>query len=174
MPLPPSEQVEWKQVDFLDLKGVDATTKCLASIPRLDCIWSNAVIGTGPRRLSPDGLDSHFTLNHLAHYILMNNLLSVVRNIAKEQGEAMVVFTTSSLHSSACSTNKFNSKERINEDLGPNGLFGRTKLANLLYARQLVRLVADVNVYIHTIHPGAVKTGISREIVLTSDQKLSD
>ena len=154
-----AKAVEWKQVNLLDLKATNTVAKSLADIPRLDCIWCNAGIGTGPRKLSPDGLDAHFTLNHLSHFVLMNHLLPVIRKTAKEHGEARVVFTSSSLHSSAPSSIKFESKEEINEDIGPNNLYARTKLANLLYARQLAHSVANENVFINAIHPGAVKTG---------------
>ena len=70
------------------------------------------------------------------------------------------MFTSSSLHATAPSGVKFESKEEINEDLGPNNLYARSKLANLLYARYLAKEVANEPVYINAIHPGAVKTGI--------------
>jgi WW domain-containing oxidoreductase len=159
-----SSAVEWKQVDFIDLKAVDSVAKSLASIPRLDCVWCNTGIGVGARRLSADGIDAHFTINHLSHYVLLKHLLPVVRKTAKEHGEARVVFTSSSLHSSASSSLKFQSKEEVNEDLGPNGLYARTKLANLLYARQLAHTLANEKVYINAIHPGAVKTGTDLEM----------
>jgi len=109
---------------------------------------------------SDEGLDGHFTLNHLAHYVLLKQLLPLVRKTAREHGEARVVFTSSSLHATAPSGVKFESKEEINEDLGPNNLYARSKLANLLYARYLAKEVANEPVYINAIHPGAVKTGI--------------
>jgi WW domain-containing oxidoreductase len=157
----PSEagKVEWKQADFLNVKEVDKLAKSLDNLPRLDCVWCNAGVGTGPRMVSTDGLDGHFTLNHLSHYVLMSRLLPIVRKTAREHGEARIVFTSSSLHMTAQSSIKFASKEEINEDLGPNNLYARSKLANLLYARQLAKKVANENVYINAIHPGAVKTG---------------
>jgi NAD(P)-dependent dehydrogenase (short-subunit alcohol dehydrogenase family) len=154
-----AEKVEWKQADFLNVREVDQIAKSLANLPRLDCVWCNAGVGTGPRIVSTDGLDGHFTLNHLSHYVLMSHLLPIVRRTAKEHGEARVVFTSSSLHMTAPSGIKFTSKEEINEDLGPNNLYARSKLATLLYARQLAKKVANENVYINAIHPGAVKTG---------------
>lgn len=155
-----AEKVEWKQADLLNLKEVDKVGKSFANISRLDCVWCNAGIGTAPQLHSAEGLDGHFTLNHLSHYLLMQHLLPVVRKTAKEQGEARVVFTSSSLHMTAQSGIKFESKEEINEDLGPNNLYARSKLATLLYARQLAKKVANESVYINAIHPGAVKTGI--------------
>jgi NAD(P)-dependent dehydrogenase (short-subunit alcohol dehydrogenase family) len=151
--------VEWKQVDFLNVKEVDKVGKSLANLPRLDCVWCNAGIGTAPQLHSVEGLDGHFTLNHLSHYVLMQHLLRVVRKTAKEQGEARVVFTSSSLHMTAQSDIKFESKEEINKNLGPNNLYARSKLATLLYARQLAKKVTNEAVYINAIHPGAVKTG---------------
>jgi len=71
------------------------------------------------------------------------------------------VFTSSSLHATAHATVKFESKEEIDRDLGPNGLYAGSKLANLLYARQLAKVVEGENVFINAVHPGAVKTGIS-------------
>jgi NAD(P)-dependent dehydrogenase (short-subunit alcohol dehydrogenase family) len=162
--------VEWKQINLMDIKAVDKLAKTLSQITRLDCIWCNAGVGTGPKMESPDGLDGHFTLNHLSHYILLNHLLPVVRKTAKEHGEARVVFTSSSLHSSAPGNIHFESKEEMNEDIGPNNLYARSKLANLLYSRQLAKKVENENVFINAIHPGAVKTGMSFVTRLMSEQ----
>jgi len=145
-------------------------TNRLAKLPRLATIWCNAGVGTGPRNLSPDGIDAHFTLNHLSHFVLMHHLLPVVRKTAREYGEATVVFTSSSLHATTPSSVKFKSKEEINEDIGPNSLYARSKLANLLYARQLAKIVQGENVFINAIHPGAVKTGISLSDISNSEQ----
>jgi WW domain-containing oxidoreductase len=155
-----ADKVVWKQTNFLNLHEVQRTSKALAeSLPRLDCIWCNAGVGTGPQIMSTDNLDGHFTLNHLAHYVLLKNLLPLIRKTAGEYGEGRVVFTSSSLHTTAPSTIKFESREEIDEDIGPNNLYARSKLANLLYARYLAKEVVGENVYINAIHPGAVKTG---------------
>ena len=164
------QKVEWKQIDLLNLKAVDSLGKTLAKLPRLDTIWCNAGVGTGPRSLSPDGIDAHFTLNHLSHFVLMHHLLPLVRKTGREYGEARVVFTSSSLHATAPSSVKFQSKEEINEDIGPNSLYARSKVANLLYARQLAKIVEGENVFINAIHPGAVKTGISIADISNSEQ----
>jgi len=74
-----------------------------------------------------------------------------------------VVFTSSSLHTTAPSTVKFESREEINKDIGPNNLYAKSKLANLFYAIYLAKEVVGENVYINAVHPGAVKTGIPLE-----------
>jgi len=91
----------------------------------------------------------------------MKHLLPLVQKTAREHGEARVVFTSSSLHATAPATVKFESKEEINWYLGPNRLYARSKLANLLYARQLAKVVEGENVFINAVHLGTVKTGIS-------------
>ena len=83
-----------------------------------------------------------------------------MRKTAGEYGEGRVVFTSSSLHTTAPSTVKFESREEINKDIGPNNLYAKSKLANLFYAIYLAKEVVGENVYINAVHPGAVKTGI--------------
>lgn len=79
-----------------------------------------------------------------------------------------LVLQSSDLHRSPLSSVKFASLDEINTDMGPNSLYSRTKLAQILFARALVRRMRDNEPgfqspkfdgpWVNAVHPGGVAT----------------
>ena len=79
-----------------------------------------------------------------------------------------LVLQSSDLHRSPLSSVKFASLDEINTDIGPNSLYSRTKLAQILFARALVRRMHDNEPgfqspkfdgpWVNAVHPGGVAT----------------
>lgn len=79
-----------------------------------------------------------------------------------------LVLQSSDLHRSPLSSTKFATLDEINTDLGPNSLYSRTKLAQILFVRALVRRMVNNEPglqspkydgpWINATHPGAVAT----------------
>jgi NAD(P)-dependent dehydrogenase (short-subunit alcohol dehydrogenase family) len=63
---------------------------------------------------------------------------------------------------------KFENQAELNKDLGPMGLYGRSKLAQILFAKYLGRHLtsAHSNILANAIHPGIVETRQSTEHIL--------
>lgn len=106
---------------------------------------------------------TNFQVNNLGHILLINRLLPLIRRTAAlgEFPAPRVIQLSSSLHQAAPSSVAFKSLEEINdESLGPNQLYSRSKLANLLFTRYLATHVLEPNSRIYAIatHPGAVHT----------------
>lgn len=74
-------------------------------------------------------------LNHFGHVILTSQLLPLIKKTASPSTLARIVYQSSNLHEGTPSDTKFASLDEINRDLGPNPQYGRSKLAELLYAR---------------------------------------
>lgn len=123
--------------------------------------------------LSADGIDRHFAVNHLGHFLLVNQLLPLMRRTTTlpNSSPARIITVSSELHRTASPTTRFTSLEELN-DPGPakgslgeaNGLYARSKLANILFSKGLVERVLIPNkeqgrVYVLTTHPGAAHTG---------------
>ncbi|MFJ4653493.1 SDR family NAD(P)-dependent oxidoreductase [Nocardia sp. NPDC088792] len=123
------------------------------SYDRLDVLANNAGAFHMHRVETGDGVEATFAVNHLAGFLLTELLLDLLRR----DSPARVLFTASTMHYGA--TLDF-------DDLGfrhgysPNGAYGRAKLANILYVRELSRRLAGTGVTANAFHPGVVATDI--------------
>ncbi|MFE7873229.1 SDR family NAD(P)-dependent oxidoreductase [Micromonospora humida] len=81
-----------RRLDLLDLDSVHAFVDDLhRDVDTVDALVNNAGIGTVPRRLSPQGVESQFATNHLGHFALTVRLLPTLT-----LGRNPVVVTVSS------------------------------------------------------------------------------
>ena len=69
----------------------------------------------------------------------------------------------SNAHQATPSDTKFESLDELNRDLGPNGNYGRSKLAAILYSRYLNKHLTSShpNILVNATHPGFVDTKMS-------------
>ncbi|HZS39290.1 MAG TPA: SDR family oxidoreductase [Polyangia bacterium] len=127
----------------------------LARHDRLDVLVNNAGAINTSRKVTVDGLEMTFAVNHLAYFLLTNLLLDAVKKAAP----ARIINVSSAAHSSG----------RIDfEDLqGERGYagfraYGQSKLANILFTRELARRLDGTRVTANALHPGVVRTGFGR------------
>ncbi|KAI0949626.1 hypothetical protein AcW1_009175 [Taiwanofungus camphoratus] len=131
---------------------------------RLDLLICAAGVGVNKFDLSADGIDRHFAVNHLGHFVLTNRLLPLLRQTADDvrTPAPRIICVSSSLHTSAPSSVRFASLAELNNDIGPVALYGRSKLANLLFVKDTIQRVlrpAGDRILMLATHPGAVHTG---------------
>ena len=127
-------------------------TDVRANFPRLSLLINNAGLFSTKRIETVDGTELVFAVNHLAPFLLTNSLLDLLRaNVP-----ARIVNVNSSSHLGAGKdVADFATQERY--DI--RGAYGRSKLANLLYTKELARRL-DPGVTVNALHPGLVRTGI--------------
>ncbi len=99
-------------------------------------------------------------LNHFGHVILTSYLLPLIKKTASPSSIVRIVNLSSNAHQGAPKDTKFASLDELNQDLGPNQQYGRTKLAVLLHARYLAKHLrsSHPNILINATHPGFVET----------------
>ena len=147
-----SRHVTWVAGDFGSLAEVRAMAEqVLRACPRLDVLINNAGIAVRSRRLSADGYESTFAVNHLAPFLLTNLLLDRLR----ESAPARIVNVSSGAHASG----------RIDfDDLqmehGFDGwdAYCNSKLANALFTCELARRLDAGEVTANFLHPGVIDT----------------
>ena len=105
-------------------------------------------------------------MNHMAHVILTSHLLPLLKSTASKPNTTVrIVNLSSNAHQSTPSSCKFESLEELNQDLGPNPQYGRSKLAAILYSRYLARHLTkeNPNILANATHPGFVDTKMSTQ-----------
>ena len=126
----------------------------------------DAGVGVNTYGETVEGLDRHMTVNHLGHMLLVNRLLPLIRTTSKIPGAPAprIVSVSSELHRAAPSGVKFESVDELKDSsISSVGLYGRSKLANILFTKyglvdRVFRPNGDHIIAVAT-HPGAVHTG---------------
>lgn len=141
-------------MDVSSMASVRAgATTVLETWDRLDVLVNNAgVILTG-RQESVDGHEMTLATNHLGHFLLTRLLLDRLRASAP----ARVVNVASTAHRGARSMGF----EDLHARRSYNAVtaYNRSKLANVLFTRELARRVEGSGVSAFAVHPGAVRSG---------------
>lgn len=140
-----------------DLSSLAAVRGLAAEVrdrhPQLHVLVNNAG-GVSPRReVTVEGLERTFTVNHLAPYLLTRLLLGRM----VESGPARIVTVSSAAHKRA---RLDLSDLQLASRYGVMRAYGRSKLANVLFTRELARRLASTQVTANCVHPGVVATGI--------------
>ena len=161
---PYAQKVKWIGVDMSDLPNVAKAAKEISSsTDRLDILILNAARGIMTYQLHEDtNIDRHFMVNHVGHVTLTSHLLPLLKKTS-EKSTVRIQLQSSNAHEMAPKDTKWASIDELNQDLGPNGQYGRSKLAELLYARYLAKhlTASHPNILANATHPGFVETKMS-------------
>jgi len=124
--------------------------------PRLDVLVNNVGGVWSDRRVTVDGHEHTFAVNHLAPFLLTTLLLDLL----KRSAPARIVTVASSTHSLG----------RINFDdlhgatrYSGLGAYNQSKLANILFTYELARQLEGTGVTATVLHPGVVRTSFLAE-----------
>jgi NAD(P)-dependent dehydrogenase (short-subunit alcohol dehydrogenase family) len=119
--------------------------------PRIDVLINNAGALVNSRRLTPDGLEMTFATNHMAYFVVTLGLAGRLRGTPG----ARVVNTASDAHKGA----RLDFGD-LQSEKGYRGFpaYGRSKLCNILFTRELARRWRDTGVTANCLHPGFVAT----------------
>jgi NAD(P)-dependent dehydrogenase (short-subunit alcohol dehydrogenase family) len=121
---------------------------------RLDVLVNCAGAFFRERRVTVDGLEMTFALNHLAYFLLTNQLLDVLRR----SGSARVLNVT------APATTRIDFDDLQSERrYRPFTAFGASKVANLMFTFELARRLEGTEVTVNGVHPGRVRSSIMRK-----------
>jgi NAD(P)-dependent dehydrogenase (short-subunit alcohol dehydrogenase family) len=103
------------------------------------------------RALTADGIERTFALNHMAYFLLTHQL----RDRLMASAPARIVNTASAAHrGNALDFGDLQMEKRYR----PMSAYGRSKLANILFTRELARQLAGTGVMANCLHPGFVAT----------------
>lgn len=147
----------------LELSDFDSVVACADRVQamgvEIDMLICNAgAIFTELRQVS--GLEAHFVVNHLGHFVLVNRLLD--RVMAAPQGRVVIV--GSRAHRSAPETGiQFDDLSGASW-FDRQAAYGHSKLANGLHSLELARRLEGSGATSNVVHPGVVRTNIARNL----------
>jgi NAD(P)-dependent dehydrogenase (short-subunit alcohol dehydrogenase family) len=134
-----------------------AAAEFTANYDHLDVLVNNAAGVSLRRKLSVDGIEMTFALNHLAYFLLTNLLSEALKN----SPSARVVNVSSGSHYS-----EYLDFENLQlaKSYTIYRAYGRSKLANVLFSYELARHMAGTTVSSNALSPGMVATDIWKKV----------
>ncbi|MGH7584159.1 MAG: SDR family oxidoreductase [Gemmatimonadales bacterium] len=127
-----------------------------ASQQRLDVFISNAAAYYSHRTLTPDGIEATFAVNHLAGFILAEELGGLLAASAPSR----VVIVSSDAHYRVSNPEDWTSSKGYS---GRNA-YSRSKLANVIFGYDLAHRLERSGITVNSCHPGIVDTRILHDL----------
>ena len=146
----PGAEVRFERADLSLLDESRRLARNISeSIGRLDVLVNNAGAIFSRRRVTADGLEATFALNHMSYFLLTNLLLNRLR--AAEAGRIVVVASVA--HRRArLDFDDLQCERRYSARVS----YSRSKLANVMFAYALARRLEGSPVTVNALHPGLV------------------
>jgi NAD(P)-dependent dehydrogenase (short-subunit alcohol dehydrogenase family) len=154
-----NSQIEFAALDLGDLASVRSCAESLLASGRPIHVLVNNAGLAGTRGLTKDGFELAFGTNHLGHYLFTRLLLD---HIAKH-GPARIVNVASRAHYRAKAID-WDAVKQPTKSITAFDEYSVSKLANVLFTKELARRMGDRPITTYALHPGAVATDVWRRI----------
>jgi NAD(P)-dependent dehydrogenase (short-subunit alcohol dehydrogenase family) len=158
---------ELVELDLASLKNVRACADgLLAKGESLDAIIANSGVMATPFGHTADGFETQFGTNHLGHFVLVNRIAPLLR----EGGRLINLSSAGHRFSNVNLEDPNFERARYDSFVA----YGRSKTANILFAVAFDKRHRSRGVRAAAVHPGGVKTELSRHMGADATQKLVD
>jgi len=145
-----SDKISFLLADFSSMASIrKLAAEFLAKYDRLDVLVNNAGAVNTKREVTVDGYERTFATNHLGYFLVAKLLLPAL----ERAGSARVVNVASDAHRIAALNFDDLQAEKSYSSFPQ---YGRSKLANIYFTRELARRVADKGITVNALHPGFV------------------
>jgi NAD(P)-dependent dehydrogenase (short-subunit alcohol dehydrogenase family) len=155
----PAAKVSLAALDPADLESVASFARDFAQHhDRLDLLIANAGVMVPPRSRTKQGFELQIGTNHLGHFALVAKLMPLLERTA---GARIVVVASTAAHFGRIDLDDLSSERKAYRGWSA---YGQSKLANLLFARELGRRLegAGSHVRVTAAHPGWTATDLQR------------
>ncbi|XP_056914410.1 retinol dehydrogenase 12 isoform X1 [Takifugu flavidus] len=156
----PPALVEVRELDLADTCSIRAFAETLLrEINQLHVLINNAGVMMCPYTKTVDGFEMHIGVNHLGHFLLTHLLIGLL----KRSAPARIVVVSSLAHNFGwIRFHDLHSQGSYNSGLA----YCQSKLANVLFARELARRLRGTEVTVNSVHPGTVNSDLTRHSTL--------
>ena len=148
----------------LDLGNLESVVSCaetirLMEVP-IDMLICNAgYLGGGNDRQLINGIEKHFAINHLGHFVFVNRLLDrlYIANQAR-----IVTVASRTAYTDAPAEGILFEDLSFSNDYSDLLAYGHSKLANVLFSLRLSEMLRGTRITSNALHPGIIATDIGR------------
>jgi NAD(P)-dependent dehydrogenase (short-subunit alcohol dehydrogenase family) len=159
--------LELVELDLASLASVRACADDLNDAAEsFDLIIANAGVMATPFGKTADGFETQFGTNHLGHFVLVNRIAALLK-----PGARLVNLSSAGHRYSDVDLDDPNFEHT---EYTPMGAYGRSKTANILFAVEFDRRHREAGVRAAAVHPGAIRTELSRYMPAGEAQALFD
>ncbi|PVD30017.1 hypothetical protein C0Q70_09278 [Pomacea canaliculata] len=149
-----NSNVVFQELDLTRIKSVRKfVERIIQEEERLDILVNNAGVIGLPNKTTEDGLEPNFATNHFGPFLLTNLLLELL----KKSAPARVINVSSTVQS-------FGKIEfdnlRAEKSFSAGRIYFNSKLANVLFTRELAKRLKGTGVVAVCLHPGSVQTDL--------------
>jgi NAD(P)-dependent dehydrogenase (short-subunit alcohol dehydrogenase family) len=156
----PGSIVETLPLDLASFASVHAFADAFkARFDRLDILVNNAGGSLAKRTVTEDGHETQFQVNHLSHFLLT----ALLHEQLLAAPAARVVNVSSTGHTFARDGLDFDDLDWERRRYRGFLVYCATKLANVLFTRELARRVENTKITSNAVHPGFVGSNFGRE-----------
>lgn len=120
----------------------------------LSVLINNAGVYEAERRITVDGVERTFAVNHLAPFLLTRSLLDVLEG----NGPSRIINVSSMAHAAHLDLDNLTDPRPYSG----HEAYAQSKLANILFTRMLAARTQDRGVTVNCLHPGVVGTKLLR------------
>ncbi|XP_071748163.1 retinol dehydrogenase 14 isoform X5 [Lepeophtheirus salmonis] len=139
----------------------DFCTKILETESKIHVLINNNVIQWASKRTTEDGFELHWGINHMSNFVMTQLLLPLLHRAAPD---ARIINMTSSWYSRSKGIN-WNDPNFRNESYSACEAFNQSKLANILFTRELSKRLEGTGVNVYAIDPGPIRSGLGVHII---------
>lgn len=148
----------------LDLASFQSTKEFVEEFKKsgrkLHVLVCNAGVSKRRFEKTDDGFESTVQVNYLSHFLLIGQLLPIMKNSGDD--DCRIVLVSSDLHKwPKFDVTKMNSGDPNNHSLFDS--YGRSKLYQVMQMHCLQRRLRNTPISVTSCHPGTVDTEISRD-----------
>ena len=143
--------------DYARLSDVRRLAAELSRYDRIDVLANNAGGIMGPRQITEDGFEKTFQVNHLAPFLMTQLLM-----------EQLIASRASVIQTASQAANMWGKDFDVRDldnahDYAPERAYGRAKLANILFTRELDRRHRADGISAVAFHPGVVRSSFASD-----------
>jgi NAD(P)-dependent dehydrogenase (short-subunit alcohol dehydrogenase family) len=152
-----------ENVDYIlaDLTSKEQVRECVKTFKKryqkLDILINNAGVCLPERRITVDGLEESFQINHLSHFMLSNLLID---ELNKSDNPRIINVSSAGYSSGKFDPDNFQSEKKF----GTFSTYCDTKLLNILFSLYMAERLKDTGITVNALHPGVVNSNFAHEL----------
>ncbi|XP_010615242.1 retinol dehydrogenase 13 [Fukomys damarensis] len=152
-----NHRVDARRLDLASLRSVrEFAARIIEEEERVDVLINNAAVMRCPHWTTEDGFEMQLGVNHLGHFLLTNLLLDKL----KASAPSRIVNLSSLAH--VAGHIDFDDLNWQKRKYNTKAAYCQSKLAVVLFTKELSRRLQDTGVTVNALHPGVARTELGR------------